>query len=62
MFSTIFQFTALASHNLEGMEHLSKDFNRVIETFKSKLKNDLLLYQNNKFDRDYVEFNVKLAI
>ena len=43
MFSTIFQFTALANHNLEGMEHLIKDFNRVIETFKSKQKNDLLM-------------------
>ena len=61
MFSTIFQFTALANHNLEGMEHLIKDFNRVIETFKSKQKNDLLMYQNNKFDRDYVEFNVKIS-
>ena len=61
MFSTIFQFTALANHNLEGMEHLIKDFNRVIDTFKSKQKNDLLLYQNNKFDRDYVEFNVKIS-
>ena len=61
MFSTIFQFQALAGHNLEGMESLIKDFQRVIETFKGKQKNDLLEYQNNKFDRDYVEFNVKIS-
>ena len=61
MFSTIFQFAALASHHLEGMETLIKKFKKVIEDFKKKQKNDLLEFQNNTFDREYVEFNVKIS-
>ena len=60
MFSTIRQFESLASHKLEGMESLIADFRRIIADFRSK-RHPLLAYQNNKFDRDYVEFNVKIS-
>ena len=59
MFATIAQFEALASHNLEGMESLTNRFNEMINDFKRK-RHDLLAYQDNSFDRDYVEFNVKV--
>ena len=60
MFGTIHQFNSLASHNLEGMDELILQFHRIIEEFKVK-KHDLLDYHNNKFDRDYVEFNVQIS-
>ena len=60
MFSTIYQFKCLASHNLDGMEELTKHFQQLILDFKAK-KHDLLDYHNNKFDRDYVEFNVRIS-
>ena len=45
---------------MEGMEELINDFVSIIEDFKSK-RHDLLDFHNNKFDRDYVEFNVKIS-
>lgn len=60
MFSTIHQFTSLGHHNLEGIDELLSRFNRVITDFRNK-RHDLLDYHNNKFDRDYVEFNVKIG-
>ena len=60
MFSTIRQFESLASHKLEGMENLISDFRRIILDFRGR-RHPLLAYQNNKFDRDYVEFNVKIS-
>ena len=60
MFSTIHQFRALASHNLEGMEELIQQFQSIITAFRAK-KHDLLDFHNNKFDRDYVEFNVAIS-
>ena len=60
MFSTIRQFESLASHKLEGMENLISDFRRIIHDFRGR-RHPLLAYQNNKFDRDYVEFNVKIS-
>ena len=60
MFSTIHQFRALASHKLEGMELLTEQFHKIIQEFRRK-NHDLLDYHNNKFDRDYVEFNVSIA-
>ena len=60
MFSTIQQFKALALHKMEGMENLLKEFFRITREFKSK-RHDLLDYHNNKFDRDFVEFNVGIS-
>ncbi|OQS05067.1 dynein heavy chain, outer arm [Thraustotheca clavata] len=60
MFSTIHQFQSLADHSLEGMSELIETFQKIIAEFKLN-KHDLLDYQNNKFDRDYVEFNVRIS-
>lgn len=60
MFSTIRQFRKLAEHNLEGMEDLTKAFFEITDAFRAK-RHDLLDYNNNKFDRDYVEFNVRIS-
>lgn len=60
MFSTIHQFRSLALHSLEGMDTLLASFNTIIAEFKRN-KHDLLDYHNNKFDRDYVEFNIQIS-
>jgi len=60
MFSTIHQFKALANHKLEGMEALTHQFQQIIIEFRRK-NHDLLDYHSNKFDRDYVEFNVAIS-
>ena len=60
MFSTIHQFRALAAHKVDGMEGLTQEFTRIITSFRAKA-HDLLAYDNNKFDRDYVEFNVQIS-
>jgi hypothetical protein len=60
MFSTIEQFTSLSMNKLEGMESLIERFHKIKREFRSK-GHDLLDYHNNKFDRDYVEFNVRIS-
>ena len=60
MFSTIDEFTVLAENKLEGMEQLIDRFLQVKQDFRAK-NHDLLDYNNNKFDRDYVEFNVRIS-
>ena len=60
MFSTIDQFNTLAENKLEGMEPLIDEFMHIKQDFRAK--NHILLdYHNNKFDRDYVEFNVRIS-
>ena len=60
MFSTIHQFNALADHKLDGMENLIEQFKAITTQFRNK-RHDLLDFHNNKFDRDYVEFNVAIG-
>lgn len=60
MFSTIQQFHTLVDHKLEGMEPLLVVFDQILLQFKDK-RHDLLDYHSNKFDRDYVEFNVRIG-
>ena len=60
LFTTIDQFDALATNKLEGMDLLIDQFHRIKAEFKSR-NHDLLDYHNNKFDRDYVEFNVRIS-
>ncbi|GBG28853.1 Dynein heavy chain 5, axonemal [Hondaea fermentalgiana] len=60
MFSTIHQFNSLASHNLEGMEGLIAQFNRIVHDFRSR-QHDLLDFYNNKYDRDYIQFNMRIT-
>lgn len=42
------------------MEDLIDQFHSIVKDFRLK-RHDLLAYHNNKFDRDYVEFNVKIS-
>lgn len=42
------------------MEPLLEKFRSIKKEFRLK-RHDLLDYHNNKFDRDYVEFNVKIS-
>ena len=60
MFSTIDQFTSLSRNKLEGMENLIEQFHIIVKEFRQK-RHDLLDYHKNTFDRDYVEFNVKIS-
>ncbi|KAF1322417.1 Dynein heavy chain, outer arm, partial [Globisporangium splendens] len=60
MFSTIHQFRSLALHSLEGIDTLLASFNTIIHKLEAN-KHDLLGYHNNKFDRDYVEFNIQIS-
>ncbi|CAK0830655.1 unnamed protein product [Prorocentrum cordatum] len=60
MFETIHQFTSLSQHRFDGMEPLVKSFKTILEEFQIK-RHDLLDYHYNRFDRDYVEFNVRIS-
>lgn len=60
MFTTIHQFSSLGQHKLEGMEDIIAKFNSIIREFQYR-NHDLLDYKNNRFDRDYVEFNVRIS-
>lgn len=60
LFSTIDQFQSLSKNRLEGMESLTALFESIVRDFRLK-RHDLLDYHSNKFDRDYVEFNVRIT-
>eukprot|EP00397_Hematodinium_sp_SG-2012_P000031 GEMP01000031.1.p1 GENE.GEMP01000031.1~~GEMP01000031.1.p1 ORF type:complete len:4639 (+),score=1050.01 GEMP01000031.1:391-14307(+) len=60
MFSTIHQFQSLSQHRFDGMEQLVESFKTIMEEFRMK-RHDLLDFHNNRFDRDYVEFNVRIT-
>jgi len=59
MFSSMQQFRSLAQQRFEGLEPLLQAFDEVVGQFRSK-GHDLLDFHNNRFDRDYVDFNVKM--
>ena len=56
-----FFFVLLYYYMSLGMERLIEQFHAIVREFRLK-RHDLLDYHNNKFDRDYVEFNVKVRI
>ena len=57
MLSTIGQFEELAKNkHIDGMDLLMKKFFKIVDEFKRK-PYDLLDYQQNQFDRDFLEFN-----
>ena len=60
LFTTIKQFNLLTVNKLEGMDSLVDQFHDIQSEFWSRHHN-LLDYHNNKFDRDYVEFNVRIS-
>jgi dynein heavy chain len=59
MFSTMQQFKSLAEQKFDGLDPLLIAFNEVVKSFRSK-GHDLLDFHSNRFDRDYVDFNVKM--
>lgn len=59
MFSTMQQFKSLAMQKFEGLEPLLSTFNDIVKQFRAK-GHDLLDFHSNRFDRDYVDFNVKM--
>ena len=59
MFSTMQQFRNLAQQKFDGLDPLITAFNDVVKMFRSK-GHDLLDFHSNRFDRDYVDFNVKM--
>lgn len=61
MFQTIHQFTSLSQHRFDGMEPLLKSFANYLEIFQTKHPHDLLKFEENSFDRNYVDFNVKIS-
>lgn len=66
LFSTIQQFQTLGQHNLENMDSIIKDFTLKVEGFKKQIsnnpQNNLLEFNSNYFDRDYVQFNVDVSL
>lgn len=59
MFSTMQQFRSLEEQRFEGLDPLIAAFKEVVNNFRKK-GHDLLDFQINKFDRDYVDFNIKM--
>eukprot|EP00930_Biecheleria_cincta_P100463 TRINITY_DN920_c0_g1_i2.p1 TRINITY_DN920_c0_g1~~TRINITY_DN920_c0_g1_i2.p1 ORF type:complete len:4610 (-),score=1017.36 TRINITY_DN920_c0_g1_i2:106-13935(-) len=62
MFSTIHQFRQLKIHlkSMNGIHQLVGQFQSIVDDFKVK-RHHLLEFLNNRFDRDYVEFNVRIS-
>ena len=59
LFSTIDQFSSMSASKLEGMTTLIQRFKIIVDDFQIK-KHDLLDTKNQEFDRDFVEFNIKI--
>jgi dynein heavy chain len=60
LFSTIKQFKTLEKHNLEHISPIVNTFQNFVAQFKKK-NHKLLDFNNNTFDRDFVEFNVDVS-
>jgi dynein heavy chain len=60
LFSTIKQFKTLEKHNLENISPIVSSFQNYVKLFKAK-NHKLLDFNNNTFDRDFVEFNVDVS-
>ena len=59
MFSTMQQFNSLEEQKFEGLDPLLHTFKEIVKGFRGK-GYDLLDFHSNRFDRDYVDFNVKM--
>jgi dynein heavy chain len=57
LFGTIQQFRTLGQHKLENIQGIIDIFNKDVKKFRSH-GHRLLDYAQNKFDRDFVAFNV----
>ena len=59
-FATIEQFEDISRFGLEGMGALMEKFNVIVSELKGK-RHNLLDFFDGDFDRDYVEFNVRIS-
>ncbi|KFH02717.1 putative dynein gamma chain, flagellar outer arm [Toxoplasma gondii VAND] len=60
LFSIIRQFRSISRHCFEGMGVFVERFQQILAEFRSK-RHDMLDFTNNRFDRDFVEFTVRVA-
>jgi len=61
LFSTCEQMRLLKAHKIEGMEPITQAFDSLIDEMRRKNKYELLRFTSNAFDRDFVEFNVRVT-
>lgn len=59
MVTTVSQRTSLSKYHFDGMENLVGSFRKMMDEFRSK-RHDFLDFQNNRFDRDYAAFIVRI--
>ena len=60
VFTTIGDFQGLASSKLEEIGGILRSFQALVQAFKQK-QSDPLCFENNRYDRDFVEFNVRVG-
>ncbi|CDI82587.1 hypothetical protein EAH_00029220 [Eimeria acervulina] len=60
MYSTVQQFKNIGEQRFEGMDVFVDRFKSIFNDFKVK-RHDLLDFYNNRFDRDFVEFSVRIS-
>jgi dynein heavy chain len=60
LFQTIVQFKTLDMHNLEHIGPILAEFEKYVAKFKGQ-NHRLLEYKDDRFDRDFVEFNVEIS-
>ena len=59
LFTTIKQFEDIRAHKLDSMDTIQAQYDAELEAFKHKTS-QLLKYNDTKFDKDYVAFNLKI--
>jgi dynein heavy chain len=59
LFTTIKQFEDIRKHKLDSMDTIQASYDAELEAFKHKTA-QLLKYNDTKFDKDYVAFNLKI--
>ena len=61
LFETVQQFKLLSEQQVEGMEVQIAAFFRLVQEFR-QLRHDLLAFENNDFDRSFLEFNARVLV
>ena len=61
LFGTIQQFRTLGQHKLENIQPIIDTFNNHVTKFR-RMNHRLLDFTQNKFDRDFVAFNVNVSM
>ena len=60
LFGTIQQFETLGKHHLENIDETISTFNTSVDIFRKK-KHKLFNFEQNLFDRYFIEFNVAVS-